>query len=49
MKGQLTAADTDNKIILGKYKTLAHLSNNTYEMRYSDLWMAETYLKHLQT
>ena len=49
LKGQLTAADTDNKIILGKYKTLAHLSNNTYEMRYSDLWMAETYLKHLQT
>lgn len=48
LKGQLTAADTDNKQILGKYKALAYLSNNTYEMRYSDLWTAETYLKHLQ-
>lgn len=45
LKGQLSAKE--DTPILVKYKTLAQLSQNTYEMRYSDLWTAETYLKHL--
>ena len=47
LKGQLSAAD--DKQIPAKYKTLAQLPDKTYEMRYSDLWTAETYLEHLQT
>ena len=47
LKGQLSAVD--DKQIPAKYKTLAQLSDKTYEMRYSDLWTAETYLEHLQT
>lgn len=46
LKGQLSA--TQDQRVEAKYKTLAQLANNTYEMRYSDLWTAETYLEHLQ-
>lgn len=47
LKGQLSGKNSDGNVI-EKYKILTELSQKTYEMRYSDLWTAERYLRHLQ-
>lgn len=39
--------ETDDNDIQQIYKVLAHLSDKAYEMEYSDLWTAETYLRYL--
>lgn len=50
LKGQLSAANDKRcpPSVPVKYKALIALSKITYEMRYAELWTAETYLKHLR-
>ncbi len=51
LKGQLSAAGVGAEhfaSVQTKYRALASLSNICYKMRYSDLWMAETYLRSLR-
>ena len=46
LKGQLSG-DNFGGNVAEKYKILTELAQKSYEMRYSDLWTAEKYLKHL--
>lgn len=45
LKGQLSSKNSDGNVT-EKYLMLTKLAQNTYEMRYSDLWTAEKFLKH---
>lgn len=47
LKGQLSNKNSEGNVA-DKYRLFAELSHKTYEMRYSDLWMAEKYLERLQ-
>lgn len=49
LKGQLVIENEKSspKDVPVKYQALAALAKNTYEMRFDDLWTAETFLKHL--
>lgn len=51
LKGQLSAAGVGAAhfaSVQTKYRALASLSNLCYKMRYSDLWMAEMFLRSLR-
>ena len=45
LKGQLSSKNSEGNVA-EKYSILTKLAQNTYEMRYSDLWTAEKFLKH---
>ena len=45
LKGQLSSRNSEGNVA-EKYLILTKLAQNAYEMRYSDLWTAEKFLKH---
>lgn len=47
LKGQLSGNNSEGNVE-EKYKILSKLAKKSYEMRYSDLWTAEKFLKHSQ-
>ena len=47
LKGQLSSKNSEGNVS-EKYNIMANLAKISYEMRYSDLWTAEKFLKHSQ-